>query len=94
MKNPGPFGKAFAIATVFFILNIVIVASLGSFEGLSDYETGNLTGQTMAPHILAAAATGAIGKFALKKNKKWLTILGIYVPACALFLGLHLTGAS
>ena len=94
MKNPGPFGKAFAIAAVFFVLNIVIVAGLGNFEGLSDYETGNLTGQTMAPHLLAAILTGVIAKFALKKNHKWLTILGVYVPTCAVFLGLHITGAS
>ena len=92
MKNPGPFGKAFAIAALLFILNLVI-ASGRINDAISSYESGKVIGELMAPHIMAAIATGAIAKFALKKTK-WLTILGIYIPACSFLIGVSVLGSA
>lgn len=92
MKNPGPFAQAFAIAAVFFALELAIVFSHHS-GGNSSYEAGHITGQIMAHHIVAALATGAISKFVLKKAQ-WLTTLAIYIPACVIFIGLGILGRS
>lgn len=93
MKNLGPFAKAFAIAAVLFTIHLIVIFGLGSGEGNSSYEAGQITGEIMAYHIVAALATGVIGKFAVK-HAKWLTTLAIYIPACAIFAGLGVLGGS
>ncbi|MEM9087280.1 MAG: toll/interleukin-1 receptor domain-containing protein [Cyanobacteria bacterium P01_F01_bin.53] len=84
--------KTFVIATIFFALELVITFNLSNSD-YNAYETGHMTGQIIAHHIMAALTTGAISKFLLKKSQ-WLTTLATYIPVCAIFIGLGILGKS
>lgn len=76
MNSKGPFFKAFVVAVPFFILHLGPVLSGPNVS--SSYESGYVTGQVMANHVVAAIITGLLGKFAFK-NSSWVKTALLYV---------------